>query len=264
MTRDGWPLPGATVTVLGASGVQAGRATSAADGSFALTGLAPGPATLLVAAPGHEPSARSLVVPAAHDWDLGTVVLTRSGSQDLPPAGRWVIDPMHTSLQATAHHLGLSSVTGRLTRLEGVITVAEPFAESTVEVTIDASSIDTGVAQRDEHLRSADFLDVARHPQITYRGAGLTPTATSAWALEGELTLLGTARPVRLEMECTGTGDDPWGGVRAAFHATAQLRRDDFAMNWNQAVGLGVAVFGTTLRVTIDLEAVQQDTAAAG
>jgi polyisoprenoid-binding protein YceI len=184
------------------------------------------------------------------------VHLARQGAEELPPAGRWVIDAEHTSLVATAHHLGMSAVHGALSRLEGVITVAEPFAASSVEVRIEAASISTGSARRDEHLRSGDFLDVEHHPWITFRGEGLRPAPAGGWVLDGELTLLGTARPVQLALECTGTGQDAWGGQRVAFRATTQLSRDDYRMDWNQAVGFGVAVFGTTLRVAMDVEAV--------
>lgn len=255
MTGDGWPLQGATVTVL-VVGEQAGRVTSRGDGAFELPGLPPGPATLLVAAPSYEPHARSVAVPAGPSWDIGTVVMQRQGAQEVPPVGRWVIDPMHTSVTATAHHLGLSAVHGHFSGYEGVITVADPPEDSGVEVRIDAATIDTGIGQRDDHLRSPDFLDVARHPWISYRSTAITPSGPGRWLVDGELTLLETARPVRLDLRYTGTGPDPWGGQRIAFHATTQLERDDFRMNWNQAVNVGIAVFGTTLKVAIDVEAV--------
>lgn len=265
LTRDGWPLPAASVTLLSTDGTGSARATSGSDGRFVLAQLEPGPATLLVACAGHEPHARSVVVQApsatrAEDVvvDLGELRLTRVGAADLPPAGRWTIDPDHTSLVATAHHLGLSAVTGRLSVVEGAIDVAEVFTGSSVQVRIDAASVDSGVARRDEHLRSADFLDVERHPWITYEGRGLLASGDGGWQLNGQLTLNGTARPVPLTLRCTGTGTDPWGGHRVAFQATAQLSRDEFAMNWNQGFGLGVAIFGTTLRITIDLEAVRE------
>ncbi|WP_211319817.1 YceI family protein [Quadrisphaera granulorum] len=265
LTRDGWPLPGASVTLLAVDGVGSARATSGSDGRFVLADLETGPATLLVACAGHEPQARSVVVQdpratRAEEMvvDFGELRLARVGAAELPPPGRWVIDPDHTSLVATAHHLGLSAVNGRLSRLEGAIEVAEPFSGSSVQVRIDAASIDTGVAARDDHLRSADFLDVEHHPWITYEGRGLLPDGAGGWQLNGQLTLNGTARPVPLSLRCTGTGTDPWGGQRVAFQATAQLSRNDFAMKWNQAFGLGVAIFGTTLRITIDLEAVRE------
>ncbi|WP_180357768.1 YceI family protein [Streptomyces sp. NP160] len=265
LTRDGWPLPGASVTLLATDGTGSARSTSGSDGRFVLTPLELGPATLLVACAGHEPQARSVVVhdprasrPEEVVVDLGEVRLTRVGAAELPAPGRWVIDPDHTSLVATAHHLGLSAVTGRLSVVEGAIEVAEVFTGSSVQVRIDAASVDSGVARRDEHLRSADFLDVEHHPWITYEGRGLLPDGAGGWQLDGQLTLNGTVRAVPLRLRCTGTGTDPWGGARVAFQASAQLSRDDFAMKWNQAFGLGVAVFGTTLRITIDLEAVRE------
>ena len=265
VTRDGWPLHGATITVLSGAGAASARSTTGTDGTFVLTAVPAGAATVLVAAPGHDPQARAVSVPVGAGvgtggapLEIGTVRLVRQDDLVLPPAGRWVIDPLHTSIVATAHHLGLSAVRGRLDLADGLITVAEPFTGSTVEVTIAAASIDTGVGQRDDHLRSPDFLDVGTHPLITYRGTGLTPTTSGGWILRGHLTLLGEAREVPLELEATGTGQDPWGGTRTAFRATAHLSRDDFHMSWNQAVGLGITVFGTTLRVTIDLEAVLQ------
>lgn len=263
-TRDGWPLPGATVTVLSAAGASSARATSGSDGRFSLGGVPGGAATVLIAAPGHEPQVRAVSLAsgspdgAGPALELGTVRLVRQDDTATPVAGRWAIDPLHTSVVATAHHLGLSSIRGRLDLAGGAITVAEPFTDSTVEVTLDAASIDTGVGSRDDHLRSGDFLNTAAHPTITYRGTGLTATAAGTWIVHGHLTLLGEVREVPLEIEATGTGQDPWGGTRTAFRATAHLVRDDFRMDWNQAVGLGITVFGTTLRITIDLEAVLQ------
>ena len=141
LTRDGWPLPAASVTLLATDGTGSARTTSASDGRFALAHLEPGPATLLVACAGHEPLARSVVVqapgaarPEEVVVDLGELRLARVGAADLPPAGRWVIDPDHTSLAATAHHLGLSAVTGRLSRLEGVVVVAESLRTSTSRI----------------------------------------------------------------------------------------------------------------------------------
>lgn len=265
LTRDGWPLPAASVTLLATDGTGSARTTSGADGRFVLTQVETGPATLLVACAGHEPHALSIAVqspgatrPEDVVVDVGELRLARVGAEELPEAGRWKIDPDHTSLVATAHHLGLSAVSGRLSVVEGVIEVAEVFSGSSVEVRIDAASVDSGVAARDAHLRSADFLDAENHRWITYEGRGLLPDGAGGWQLDGHLTLNGTARPVPLRLRCTGTGTDPWGGHRVAFQATAQLSRDDFAMRWKEAFGLGVAIFGTTLRITIDLEAVRE------
>ncbi|HET9381332.1 MAG TPA: YceI family protein, partial [Streptomyces sp.] len=126
-------------------------------------------------------------------------------------------------------------------------------------------SIDTGNAMRDGHLKSSDFLDVERHPEIRFVSTGLTPAAgTDRWTVHGELGLRGVVRPVDLDLVHLGTGADPWGGTRAAFRATTRLRREDFAMNYNQVVQAGVAAIGTTLRVELDIQAVRGTSLPAG
>ncbi|WP_375424947.1 YceI family protein [uncultured Friedmanniella sp.] len=257
LTPEGWPVAGATLTVLDGEGRQRARAVAGDDGRFILEGLGAGPGTLLVAAAAHDPKALSVVVPAASSWSAGDLRLTRTGGTAVPAPGTYVLDTAHSTISARAHHLGLATVTGRFTEFVGAIAVDADVTRSSVSVDIVASSIETGNAQRDAHLRSPDFLDIERHPTLRFesdrveRGAG-------GWLLPGRLTLVGTTRPVELQLSYLGSGPDPWGGSRAAFSATTELRRQDFHLNWNQAVGAGIAVFGTTLRVTIDLEAVLQ------
>jgi polyisoprenoid-binding protein YceI len=257
VTTEGWPVPGASVTVLGTDGSQVARGVAGDDGRFTLDGLVPGPGTLLVAAPAHDPTALTVVVPGGQPWSLGELRLTRRGSTELPAPGVYVIDTAHSTVSAKAHHLGLATVTGRFTDFAGAITVDPDVARSRVDAEIVATSIETGNAQRDAHLRSADFLDVEHHPTLRFE-ADRVERSGSGWVLPGRLTLVGTTRPVQLELSYLGSGPDPWGGTRAAFTATTELRRQDFQLNWNQAVGVGIAVFGTTLRVTLDVEAVLQ------
>ncbi len=130
---------------------------------------------------------------------------------------------------------------------------------STVTAVIQAASIDTGSKMRDDHLRSADFLDVDHHPVIEYRGTSITPLGGERWRVHGDLTLNGITRPVPLEMTYLGFGPDSWGGTRAAFRAVADLRREEFAITYNQIVRAGITMIGTTLRVEIDVEAVFGD-----
>jgi len=260
VTAEGWPVPGATVTLLGADGRQLARATAADDGRFVLDGLPAGPGTLLVAAAAHEPKALTVTVPAGRPWGLEELRLVRRGGTEVPAPGVYVLDTAHSTVSARAHHLGLATVTGRFTDFAGAITVDEDPSHSRVEVQIVAASIETGHAQRDAHLRSPDFLDVERYPTLSFEADRVERVAHDGsgggWVLPGRLTLAGTTRPVQLQLTYLGSGPDPWGGTRAAFSATTELRRQDFQLNWNQAVGVGVAVFGTTLRVTIDIEAV--------
>ncbi|CAL9492639.1 YceI family protein [Streptomyces sp. enrichment culture] len=264
-TRDGWAVPHAVVTLTDATGTQVLRATADAGGAVRdATALAPGAYTVIVTAVGYAPAAASALVTARGRAEVGTVTLARQGGAELPPPGPWTVDPAHSSVAAVAQHLGISSVRGRFTDFTAVVEVApDDIAKSRVEAVIRAASIDTGNGTRDTHLRSADFLDAERHPEITYRSTGLTGTGPDRWTVHGELSLRGVVRPVDLDLTHLGTGADPWGGTRAAFRATAELRREDFAMHYNQVVQAGVAAIGTTLRVELDVQAVRGESLPA-
>ncbi|MCX4559591.1 YceI family protein [Streptomyces sp. 2-1] len=262
-TRDGWAVSHAVVTVTDGTGTQVVRAEADEEGGVRdATELAPGAYTVIVTAVGYAPAASSAIVTASGRAAIGTVTLARQGGTELPPPGPWTVDPAHSSVGAVAQHLGISSVHGRFTEFAGSIDIApDEVAKSRVEAVISAASIDTGNAMRDGHLKSADFLDVERHPQITYVSTSLTPaTGTDRWTVHGELTMHGVVRPVDLDLAYLGTGADPWGGTRAAFRATTELRREDFAMNYNQVLQAGIAAIGTTLKVELDIQAVQGGT----
>jgi polyisoprenoid-binding protein YceI len=256
--RDGEPLEAATVTLVDGAGRQLGRATVDAAGRFAVPVSAVGTATVIVAAPGCVPVARTVATGPA-GTDLGLLVLSRPGDSGTPRPGRWVIDPAHSTIEVTARHLALSTVHGRFRDFSGEIVVAQPLEWSQCEAVIDAASIDTANDQRDAHLRSADFLDVARFPEIRYTGTAVEPAGPGRWTVHGRLDLAGTARDVPLELRYGGTRPDPWGGVRAGFTATARLDREDFRMNWNQAVELGLSLIGTHLLVELEIQAVLAD-----
>ena len=266
-TRDGWAVSHAVVTVTDMAGSQVLRAEADAEGAVRdSTSLAPGPYVVIVTAVGYAPTASTAIVTAGGTpsgggrAELGAVTLARQGGTELPPPGPWTVDPAHSSVGAVAQHLGISSVHGRFTDFSARIEIAPDEVEkSRVEAVIRASSIDTGNGMRDDHLRSPDFLDVEKHPEITYRSSGLTAAGSDRWTVHGELTLHGVVRPVDLDLAYLGTGADPWGGTRAAFRATAELHREDFAMNYNQVVQAGIAAIGTTLKVELDVQAVQGD-----
>jgi polyisoprenoid-binding protein YceI len=263
-TKDGWAVPHAVLTVTDMSGQQVLRQAATQEGTVRTGAMAAGAYTVIVTAVGYRPIASTAIVTASGTADLGTLVLARSGGVELPPPGPWTIDPAHSSVSAVAQHLGLSSVHGRFTEFGGRIEIAEDPLASGVEAVIEAASIDTGNAMRDSHLRSPDFLDTDIHPKITYRSTGIDPTGDDRWTVHGELAMHGVVRPVDLDLSYLGTGPDPWGGVRAAFRATAELRRDDFAMNYNQVVQAGIAAIGTTLRIELDIQAVQGEQLPAG
>jgi polyisoprenoid-binding protein YceI len=252
-TSDGWPLPGATVTVIGLDGRQIGRAVADSSGCFTVAADATGPATLIVAAAGLDPVARSVTLPGR---DLGTIVLQAAGHDRLPSAGTWTIDPAHSIVRATARHLGMSRVEGRFTELSGTITVTDPIETSHVTVVIEAASIDTGSRDRDTHLRSPDFLDVKQFPTLRYRSSALTRLADDHWQLDGGLTIRDITRPVTLDVRYGGSGPDPWGGTRIAATATTQLHRTDYEINWNMGLPGGLTLIGPTLRIELDIQAV--------
>ncbi|MFJ1653771.1 YceI family protein [Streptomyces sp. NPDC088337] len=258
-TRDGWAVSHAVVTMTDMTGTQVLRAEADAEGAVRdTTALAPGAYTVIVTAVGYAPAASSAIVTASGRAEVGAVTLARQGGAELPPPGPWTIDPAHSSVAAIAQHLGISSVRGRFTDFAGTVEIApDDVTRSRVEAVIRAGSIDTGNDMRDGHLKSPDFLDVERHPQITYRSTGVTAAGSDRWTVHGELGMRGVVRPVDLDLAYLGTGADPWGGTRAAFRATTEVRREDFAMNYNQVLQAGIAAIGTTLRVELDIQAVQ-------
>ncbi|MGP4000049.1 YceI family protein [Streptomyces sp. 8N706] len=259
-TRDGWAVQHAVLTVTDMTGTQILRATADEDGTVRTgSSLPPGPHTVIVTAVGYAPAASTAFVTASGRAEVGTVVLARRGGIELPPPGVWTLDPAHSTVAAAAQHLGISSVHGRFTDFGGRVEIAEDLEKSRVEAVIRSASIDTGNSIRDGHLTSPDFLDAERFPEIGYRSTGLSPAGPDRWTVHGELSLHGVERDVDLDLVYLGTGPDPWGGVRAAFRATAELRREDFAMNYNQVVAVGIAAIGTTLKVELDIQAVQGD-----
>ncbi|MES9539097.1 YceI family protein [Actinomadura sp. NPDC000600] len=256
-TKDGWAVRHAIVTVTNLAGDQVAREQTGEDGVLAAGPLPPGTYTVIVTAMGFQPAASTMIVSSAGTADIGKIVLGRAGGTELPPAGAWTIDPAHSNVGAVAQHLGLSSVRGRFGAFEGRIEIAEPVEESRVTARIEAASIDTGNKMRDDHLRSADFLNADVHPVVTYEGEGLTAAGPDRWTVHGRLTLNGVTQPVDLDMTYLGSGGDLWGGLRAAFRATAELRRTDFGIRFNQIVEAGVALVGESLKVELEIQAVQ-------
>ncbi|HEV7961757.1 MAG TPA: YceI family protein [Actinoplanes sp.] len=191
--------------------------------------------------------------------DLGTVLLDSARRTALPQPGLWTIDPVHSIVRARARHLALSHVEGRFTSFSGRIRIVEPVERSSVEVTIDAASIDTGNADRDAHLRSADFLDVERFPVLSYRSERVVQQSEERWRVDGWLTIRDITRAVALDVSYLGTGADPWGGTRFALVATTQLARRDYEINWNMGLPGGLVVVGPTLRVDLEVQAVRQE-----
>ena len=175
---------------------------------------------------------------------------------EVPPPGTWEIDPGHSSINVAARHLMVSKVRGTL-GFEGTIHVDERPEDSWVEVSIDAASVDTGNPPRDDHMRSADFLDVENHPRIDFRSTRTEVTGDYKLAVHGDLTVRGMTRPVVLDVEYLGLSTDPWGKTRAAFTAVAEIDREQWGMTWNQALETGGVLVGKILQVELDIQAIR-------
>jgi polyisoprenoid-binding protein YceI len=176
----------------------------------------------------------------------------------------WQIDSAHSGIHFSVRHLVIAKVRGQFSRWTGTLTVPDgDFTRASVDVTIDATSIDTGVADRDTHLRSADFFDAESFPELTFRGRRVEPKGGDRFTLVGDLTIRGTTREVALDVESAGQTKDPWGNVRAGFAARTSIERKDFGLTWNQALETGGVMVGDKVEIEVEVEAVRQDATAA-
>lgn len=183
---------------------------------------------------------------------MSTATIAR---ETLPQVGTWTIDAAHSEVEATVRHLMVAKVRGGFTSFSGTVTIPEDVSQSSIDVSIDAASISTGVEDRDGHLRSPDFLDVENHPTITFRSQSAQHVDGDKWQVPGELTIRGVTRPVTLDLEFLGTVDsDPWGNTRAAFEATTEIDRESFDITWNQALEAGGVMVGKTLRIDLAVQ----------
>ena len=174
----------------------------------------------------------------------------------------WDIDVSHSAVHFHVRHMVISKVHGRFARWSGALQLDEQdLTRSSVDVRIEAASIDTQVADRDAHLKSADFLDVARYPELTFRSKRIEK-AGERYRVVGELELHGVTREVVLDAEFAGTGKDPWGNQRAGFAAKASLDRREFGLVWNAALETGGVLVGEKVEISIELEVVKRAAAA--
>ena len=177
---------------------------------------------------------------------------------DLPAPGTYVLDASHTDVGFSVRHLMVAKTKGRFAGVSGTVVIAEDPLASSVEVTIDAASVDSRDDKRDEHLRSADFFDVEAHPVITYRSTAVTPAGRGTWTVDGELTVRGITRSVPLTVSFEGAATSPWGTTSIGFTASAEVDREDFGLTWNQALETGGVLVGKQVKIDIEAEAVRQ------
>ena len=173
----------------------------------------------------------------------------------------WQIDTAHSRVEFGVKHMMFTTVKGRFTDVDATILLDEENPnDSSVEVEIDAESIDTAAQDRDTHLRSGDFLDVENHPKITFRSKrieGASFQEGEHFEVIGDLTIRGTTREVELDATFEGRGRDPWGQEKAAFTAETTIDRHDYGLTWNQALETGGVLVGREVRITIDAQFVQ-------
>ena len=180
------------------------------------------------------------------------------------PAGvtTWKIDPAHSSVEFAVKHMMITTVKGRFTDVTGDIQFDEGDPTgSRADIRITAASIDTREAQRDAHLRSADFFDVDKFPTLEFRSTRIEG-GPDEFDMAGKLTIHGVTRPLTLKVTHEGHGKDPWGGERAGYSATTAIKRSDFGLNWNAALETGGFLVGDTVKITLDVELIKQEVTA--
>jgi polyisoprenoid-binding protein YceI len=197
----------------------------------------------------------------------GTTILPEREKDMATQAGTtttWTIDPAHAEIGFAVRHLMLSTVRGRFGTVNGTITVDENDPNTAkIDVTVDVTSVDTRQEMRDNHLRSADFFDVANHPTMHFVSKQIKGDVTGTFKVIGDLTIRGTTKQVTLDVTFEGRAKDPWGNDRAGFSATGKINRRDFGLNWNQALEAGGVVVGDEVKMTLDVEIVRQAAVAA-
>jgi len=172
-------------------------------------------------------------------------------------AGTWAIDTSHSQAAFTVRHAGIAKVRGTVAITEGTVTVGEDLVATSVTAILDPTTISTNDANRDGHLRSADFFEVEAHPTWTFVSTSVAGTATQA-TVTGDLTIHGVTREVELDVDFNGAATDPFGASRIGFSASTEISRKDFGLTWNAALETGGVLVSDKVKITLEVEAVAQ------
>ncbi|MFF5569078.1 YceI family protein [Streptomyces sp. NPDC012623] len=196
------------------------------------------------------------VVSSGEHSGVGDITLQVAPSLPLPAPGDWEIEPAHSRIGFIARHIGLARVHGRFDNFAGAVRIGETMEQSAMHVVIGAASIDTSVQMRDDHLRSADFLDVDNFPTLEFYSDRFGHRGGNNWAITGALTLHGVTRTVALDAQYLGIGNGMEGETRAAVRATTELHREDYTVNWQSMLARGIAVVGSSIKIEMDIQIV--------
>lgn len=170
--------------------------------------------------------------------------------------GTWTIDPAHSTVSFVARHLMISKVRGSFDEFTAEISIgADPFA-STLTAEVQMASVNTGNEDRDNHLRTNDFFDVANHPTMKLVSTGFSGGGDT-FTMNADLTIRGLTHPVSFDLEFTGVGGDPWGGTRAGFTATTAINRKDFGVEFNAPLETGGVMLGDKVQIELEMQLVQ-------
>jgi polyisoprenoid-binding protein YceI len=177
----------------------------------------------------------------------------------VPEVGVWEIDPSHQAFEFIARHL-MAKVRGRFPGVQGAATIAERPEDSTLEIEIDANSVDTKDETRDAHMRSDDFFGVEEHPTISFRSTGVRKgDGENEWKVDGDLSIKGNTRPVTVDLEFLGSGLDPWGNQRIGFSGVVpEVNREDWGLTWNAALETGGFLLSKSVRLEIEAELIRK------
>ncbi len=178
-------------------------------------------------------------------------------------AARFMIDPAHSSVEFKVRHMMIAKVSGKFDRFSGEFNYDAGNPQSwTANAVIESGSINTGNADRDNHLRNEDFFDVPKHPALTFRSTSVTDVKDGKGKLNGLLTMRGVEKPVTLDLEVGGVVNDPWGNTKAGFTATGKIARKDFGMTWNKTLDAGGVALGEEVEIILQIEGTQDKPAA--
>ena len=177
---------------------------------------------------------------------------------EIPVPGTYALDGSHSHVGFAVRHLMVSKVRGQFARFSGTITIAEDPAQSSVEVEVDLDSVDTKDDKRDAHLRSADFFHTEQNQRMTFRSTDVRHGKGDQWTVTGDLTIGDVTRPIELDVTYEGAATSPWGATSIGFSASGKLNREDFGLNWNQALETGGVLLGKDVILEIEAEAVAQ------